>query len=295
MINRIVVLVGLILSSTCFMMLQGQEKASREKLRYTDKDLKDRKGDFYFYWGYNRSNYGKSDIKMEGKGYNFTLSEVRAKDMPKELSSVYFDPAQFSVPQFNIRLGFNLNDKYTIAGGWDHMKYQTKNGRSAFISGSIDVSASEKYAGTYNGEKIIMNHDELVKMEHSDGFNVVNINIERNDFAYISKEQELAIGIISGVGLGLAFPWTNSFVFGKRNDDRPHFSGMGSHAYMGIEGTFYKRFFLRYTVQVGFENMWDIAITPKGDNSAHAEQTIYYFERSVVLGYRFRIGNGSFN
>jgi hypothetical protein len=275
---------------TCLLVLLislfGAELFSQ---KIQDRDLSERKGNFFVYWGYNRSNYGKSDIKLVGENYNFELSKVRAKDMPKELSSSYYQLSEFTVPQFNFRAGYYFNNKYAIALGWDHMKYQTVNGSFTHITGRIDKEVSERYAGVYYNDPITMNHDELIKMEHSDGFNVVNINIERNDLLYASKDQKLGLGLVSGLGLGLAFPWTNSFVFGKRNDDRPHFSGMGSHAYLAAEATLWKRMFLRYTAQVGFENMWDIAITPKGDNSAHAEQTIFYFERSVVLGVRFRV------
>lgn len=269
--------------------LLAQESESVQKLGIRDRDIEQQKGNFYFYWGYNRSSYAKSDITLVGPDYNFTLAESEAKDLPKEFSSVYFDIGQFTVPQFNIRLAYFINDKYSIAAGWDHMKYQTVEGSTAIISGRIDASASAKYQGNYNKESIRMNDDELVKMEHSDGFNVVNLNLERTDFLWYTQDQKMALSLISGAGLGIAVPWTNSFVFGERNDDRPHFSGMGAHAYLAVQTTFYKRFFLRYTTQGGFAKMWDIAITPKGDNSAHAEQTIWYLEHSLVLGYQFRL------
>jgi hypothetical protein len=31
------------------------------------------KGGFYFYWGYNRSAYTKSDLHLVGRGYDFTM------------------------------------------------------------------------------------------------------------------------------------------------------------------------------------------------------------------------------
>ena len=253
--------------------------------------LKSNKGKFYFFWGYNRSLHAKSDITLVGPDYNFTLKDVEAKDLPKDFSSVYFDPTKFTVPQFNFRVGYFINDKYSIAAGWDHMKYRSVNGSAATIDGYIGVTASPVYAGIYNNQKIIMDQNHLVKMEHSDGFNVVNLNLERLDFIYWTTNENLALELVSGAGLGIAMPWTNSFVFGERNDDRPHFSGMGAQIFVAPEVLFFKRIFFRYTAQFGFANMWDIAITPKSDKSdTHAEQTIFYFERSAVLGYRFKIG-----
>jgi hypothetical protein len=209
--------------------------------------------------------------------------------MPEEFSSVYFDPTKLTIPQFNFRVGYHLSDKYALAVGWDHMKYRTRSGQPAIITGRIDASASPLYAGYYNHDKIIMDEWNLVKMEHSDGFNVININLERTDFLYTTKDQNFALSAISGAGAGIAFPWTNSRIFGKRNDDRPKVSGLGAHIYGAAQATVYKRFFLRLTLQGGFQNMWAIATVPKGDNSAHAEQTIFYYERSLVLGYNFRL------
>ena len=41
-----------------------------------------RKGEYYFFWGFNRSDYTKSDITFRGKGYDFTLHDVVANDLP---------------------------------------------------------------------------------------------------------------------------------------------------------------------------------------------------------------------
>lgn len=258
-------------------------------LRKSQLDIKNQKGNFYFYWGYNRATYAKSDIHLKGPDYDFILSDVTARDMPEEFSSVYFDPGQITIPQFNFRVGYHLSDKYALAVGWDHMKYRTRSGQPAIITGRIDASASPIYAGYYNHDKIIMDEWNLVKMEHSDGFNVINVNVERNDYLLTTNDQNLALSVISGAGAGIAFPWTNSRIFGVRNDDRPKISGLGAHIYGAAQATVYKRFFLRLTLQGGFQNMWAIATVPKGDKSAHAEQTIFYYERSLVLGYNFRL------
>lgn len=271
--------------------ITAQEETSKNKFNFhkSELDIRKQKGNFYFYWGYNRASYAESNIHLKGPDYDFILSDVKARDMPEEFSSVYFDINRLTIPQFNFRVGYHLSDKYALAAGWDHMKYQTRNGHPAIITGRIDPSASALYAGYYNHDKIIMEENNLVKMEHSDGFNVININLERTDYLFTTKNQNIGLSVISGAGLGLALPWTNSTIFGKRNDDRPHLSGMGAHVYGAAQATIYKRFFLRLTLQGGFENMWDIATVPKGDHSAHAEQTIFYYQRSLVLGYNFRL------
>jgi hypothetical protein len=268
---------------------QESDSSFQFNFKKSNINIKKPKGNFYFYWGYNRASYAKSEIHLKGPDYDFILSDVKARDMPEEFSSVYFDINKLTIPQFNFRVGYHLSDKYALAVGWDHMKYQTRSGQPAIITGRIDTSASPTYAGGYNHDEIIMDEDSLVKMEHSDGFNVINLNIERTDFLYTTKDQNFALGIISGAGAGIAFPWTNSSIFGQKNDDRPKISGMGAHIYGAAQATVFKRFFLRLTLQGGFENMWAIATVPRGDHSAHAEQTIFYYQRSLVLGYNFRL------
>jgi hypothetical protein len=91
--KKLVLLLGLILPTLSI---------AQEKQPYS------RKGQGFVYWGYNRSTYTKSDITFIGQGYNFTLHDVVAKDAPSPLGREYYDPALFSIPQFNIRGGYFL-------------------------------------------------------------------------------------------------------------------------------------------------------------------------------------------
>ncbi|MFT6165454.1 MAG: hypothetical protein ACJAV5_000297 [Vicingaceae bacterium] len=262
----------------------AQEKSPSTK----DFSLTSNKHKFFFFWGYNRTDYATSDITWKGPGYNFTLSDVEATDLPqKKFGRNYYNPLLFTIPQFNFRVGFFLNDKYAIAAGWDHMKYRTKAGSTARFSGNVENNVSASYGALQNGDEVTIDNSYL-RMEHSDGFNVLNLNIERHDLFYSIFEEKVGIKLVSGIGFGVDMPWTNSMTFGRSNDDRPHFSGVGAHVFIAPEFVFYRRFFARTTLQGGFASMWDIATTPKVDKSGtHAEQTIWYLERSLVLGYRF--------
>ena len=270
----------------------GQEDNKLEEIKRIEKSfsLTDNKHKFFFYWGYNRSSYTKSDITWKGPGYNFTLSDVEATDIKQSgFGPNYYNPLLFTIPQFDIRFGFFINDKYAIGAGWDHMKYRTKDGSQAVFSGSVDANVSSEYNGYKDGDLVNIDNSYL-RMEHSDGLNVLNFNIERHDLIYSLWSEKVGLKLVSGLGFGVAVPWTNSITFGVRNDDRPHFSGVGAHMFIASEFVFYKRFFARTTLQGGMVSMWDIAITPKADKSdTHAEQDIWYLERSLVLGYRFYI------
>ncbi|MEZ5084160.1 MAG: hypothetical protein R2750_12045 [Bacteroidales bacterium] len=251
--------------------------------------LKNPKGQFFLFWGYNRSTYAKSDIHFSAESYNFTLYDVPAHDLPETFSvDGYMNPNNVTVPQFNVRLGFFITDKYVISAGWDHTKYQTKNNALVKISGTIDEEASAKYAGTYDGEMITVNHDDFVRIEHSDGLNLIQLNIERHDLLVSNPAETLGLGSVLGTGIILPMPWTNAKIFGVVNDDRPHFTGIGVSVFGGLKFHFFSRLFLQANLQAGYLYMPGIVLTPKGGNE-RASQQIKYLQGMIVLGYTFRI------
>src|SRR5688572_6486938 len=87
------------------------------------KKYSTRQNTMYFYWGYNRSIYTKSDINFQGPGYNFIAEDVMASDRPTRDFGTYVNLTSFTVPQFNIRVGYYYVDHWDISIGYDHMKY----------------------------------------------------------------------------------------------------------------------------------------------------------------------------
>jgi len=168
------------------------------------------------------------------------------------------------------------------------MKYQTTDGAEVTISGTIESSASYTYAGTYDNEPITMNHDNLVRMEHSDGLNLLQFNLERHDLLWANKKEKIAFESILGAGINFPMPRTNAKIFGTPNDDRPHFTGTGFSVFAGLKFFFFKHFFLQGQGQTGFLTLPGIVITPKG-GSERASQKIFYGQVLIVAGYCFRL------
>ncbi|MEZ5198617.1 MAG: hypothetical protein R2764_20195 [Bacteroidales bacterium] len=267
--------------ASIFLIPISTSAQEKEKQKYS---LKNPKGNFYVFWGYNRSAYAKSTIHLKSDTYDFTLY-----DMPEKVTvNNYLNPAYITVPQFNARVGFYITDKYVVSAGWDHTKYQTNEAVTTTISGTIDSSASEKYAGIYDNELITVYHDSLVKMEHSDGLNLIQFNFERHDLLITNKNENLGLSTILGAGLIFPMHWTNAKIFGIRNDDRPHFTGIGFSLFGGVKFFFFKRFFLQGLFQTGYLHMPGIVTTPKG-GAERASQNIKYIQGMVVLGYSFRL------
>ena len=242
-----------------------------------------RKGQAYFYWGYNRASYNPSDIHFKGDGYDFTLYDVRAHDLPEEWDAkVYLNPTQLTIPQFNFRIGYFLTDKWHISGGWDHMKYRINEHQQVKIAGQIDKDRSEEYAGTYNNSYITLHPNRFLTVEHTDGFNFVRVGLERREVLYSSKNNKHHVAFNGGVSVGAMMPWTDFTLFGEKNRNFLHLAGYGFSATLGIRFEFFNYGFLQFSNQLGYTHLMDIVL--EGRSSARGEQKIIFNERSLVAG-----------
>jgi len=73
-----------------FLLLVSITSYSQDPLKSNYQ--KNKKGTFYFYWGYNRDWYSNSDIHFEGEDYDFELKDVIANDRQQSLvlKSIFF-------------------------------------------------------------------------------------------------------------------------------------------------------------------------------------------------------------
>ena len=123
--------------------------------------VSERKGQNYFYWGYNRGFYSRSDINFKGADYNFTLYDVKAKDRQSKLGAdPYLHINQLTIPQYDYRLGYCFNDKYSLSIGFDHMKYVVNDFQTTHISGTISgqvsspaIPVNPAYVGNFSNAK----------------------------------------------------------------------------------------------------------------------------------------------
>ena len=252
------------------------------------KDQFHRKGSFYFYWGWNKSAYTKSDITFTGDDYNFTLYDVVANDRQSPLSAnIYLNPANITIPQYNMRIGYFFNDKYNISFGVDHMKYVMRSNQDpnlaqwATISGTIENSGTA-YDGVYDNTPFQIKPDFLL-FEHTDGLNYLNFELRRQDLLYNYKVFNL--NSILGAGAGALMPKTNATLLNNERHDAFHFAGFGTGVMVGLNFEFFNRFYIQTEAKVGYINMPDIRTTQfKADK---AKQAFSYIEADILFGVNF--------
>nr|WP_158730001.1 MULTISPECIES: hypothetical protein [unclassified Flavobacterium] len=269
-----------------FSSLQIVNAQQDEKIqeRYTAHN----KGKFFVSWGGNRDSYTKSDVTFKGKDYNFTLDNITADDKPKGWHIDYINPTRMTIPQTNFRLGYFINDHYSIAIGVDHMKYVMTQGQTANITGA--VSAGTPYDGVYNNSPIVLTK-EFLTFEHTDGLNYVNTEFSRHDdiskLFKIKNTDKIQVNVTEGFGLGLLYPKTNTKLLGKERHDDFHVSGYGTSLKAGLNITFFKHFYIQGELKGGYINMPDIRTTKSTEDSA--SQNFFFFQRIIAFGGIFKV------
>lgn len=243
-----------------------------------------RAGSLYFYWGWNRDNFSKSDIHFQGNTYDFTLDDVIADDRQSDFEAdLYLNPGTMTIPQYNFRIGYFINDHYSISIGTDHMKYVMRTDQSVKISGTISETETT-YNGTYDNEDINLTQDFLI-FEHTDGLNYVNAEFRRMDELFATKW--LSINILEGFGIGGLYPRTNCTILGNERNDEFHLSGYGLDALVGVNFEFFRVFFIQSEIKGGFINMPDIRIT--SSSSDKASQHFFFSQANIVFGAIFNL------
>lgn len=273
---------------------------AQEEIKLQDKYTAHNKGKFFVSWGGNRESYTKSDITFKGKDYNFTIENAVAQDKPKGWHVDYVNPSRMTIPQTNFRLGYFINDHYSVAIGVDHMKYVLQQNQVANVSGTINLpiaASGSIYNGTYNNTPVDFSQGAedggiaFLKYEHTDGLNYVNTELSRHDdissLFKITNTDKIQVNLTEGVGIGLLYPKTNATLLGKDRHDDFHVSGFGTSIKAGLNVTFFKHFYIQGEIKGGYINMQDIRTTQSADDTA--SQDFFFLQRIIAFGGVFRI------
>lgn len=248
-----------------------------------------RKGQGFFGWGYNRAEFSKSDIRVIGPGYDFTLYDVAAKDRAENFSfENYFGITRLAIPQFNIRWGYYIKDNVSVTFGYDHMKYVVRQWQPVPISGRIDSTASATYAGTYNQatDSIMIKHN-FFDYEHTNGLNYMSFEIDFMYPLFTSKNQKFRVNLEGGGGAAAIIPRTDAFIFGFHGANIFHLAGFGVHGNGGFRFDLGKHFIFRACAKAGFIDLPDV-LTFK-DPGYKAKQHFWFLQEYGTLSYVFRV------
>lgn len=231
------------------------------------------------YWGWNRSNYANSDIHFWGQGHDFTIKNAQATDMQTDLSrlfDIYLHPANITIPQTNLRVAYQYNADTAIALNLDHMKYVMTIGQVAEVVGTANGVA-------LSGTREI--NDNFVAFEHTDGLNVISLEIEKQRPIYLFGPAFPArVFALAGIGIVIPKSDVTMTVIGQTRNDEYHVAGYSAGLGAGLEIDFYKDFFFRTAYKFGYVNLPDVLTSARGDKASHQ---FTYNEILIAAGMRF--------
>ena len=224
----------------------GQKWSSKRKYSYAKNTL-------YFYWGYNRSIYSKSDIQFNGPGYNFIVSDVKASDRPSTDIGTYFNINTITIPQFNARVGYYFNDFWDLSIGYDHMKYVMDKDQILYFNGEITSTTNSELYGVYDqstGQIPIRVQD--LHYENTNGLNYISAQLNATIPLYETNSRDFVIHQRLGAGLGPVLTQTDFFWDGEEHHSTFNISGLGLSLNTGVRFDFFNRFFLKSNWSAGF-------------------------------------------
>ena len=239
------------------------------------------KGTLFLYWGYNRSAYTNSNIHFEGTGYNFELEGVVARDRQSPFDpNIYLGLTTFTIPQYNISVGYFLQDGWCLSFNADHMKYVMVANQKSRITGFINADNS-RYSNNYQGETITLTRDFL-EFEHTDGLNYTNLELTRFCELRSAQNSKLILSCFGGVASGLMIPRSNIKFLGE-GSDKFHIAGFGFSSDVGLSLTLWKCLGFQYKVKGGYINMPDILINTR-EMPDRAKQEFWFIEHLLSIG-----------
>lgn len=249
------------------------------------------KGTILISWGYNRSAYTKSNLKLQGQGYNFEMQYAKARDNQSPLNSGDYSLKSLSVPQYNFKIGYFYKQKWSISLGIDHMKYIFSDNNKVVVSGNL--SYQSKYVSLGNNInygsapillKNITTYRDVFQYENSKGLNYIHGELGLSEKLFVAdKRGDFIVSSNVGFGAGLLLSYTNLLFDGVQNQTTKSLSGYGISTFAGLRFEFLKRIYLYSNLSVGFLHKVHEK-TSMIDEVAYATQHFGYSQIEAGLG-----------
>ncbi len=241
----------------------------------------------YLYWGYNRDDYLNSNIHIHGPGYNFTMYNTAASDKPTRFAfPVYFGPNSLTIPQYNYRGGFFIVHNIHVSFGIDHMKYVVVQNQTLRMTGTIDSSVSQQYAGNYANKNVVLTPD-FIRLQHTNGLNLVTADVAWLMPIYHTQKDIIHIGWNFGAGALIVVTRTEFHFMNVFYYNPFHLSGLTVPFYTGPRIDFWKCLFIAFEVKGGEVFLpWAPA---ENTPTSGIKQNITFLEWYGVFGLSFPV------
>ena len=194
----------------------------------------------YFSWGYNKEWYTHSSLHVSqpALGNDYTLQHVQAHDHPGWDEALL--TKQLSIPQYNYRLGFLLDEKrgWGFEINFDHTKYIIAD-QNAHIQGKLENHPVDSTIAfnSANGFYYFLNN----------GANFLLFNVTKRYHLLATRNEKIKLDFYGKLGVGPVIPHTQNSLFGQPNHQGFQFGGWNTGAEGVIRATFFRYLYLEYS------------------------------------------------
>ncbi len=195
---------------------------------------------FYFSWGYNKEWYADNNIRISqpSLGNNYKIIKVKGVDKPGWNTGIF--NKDLTIPQYNYRLGYRINEKWGAEINFDHTKYQVPD-QTLHITGT--------YLGKNIDSTFARTPDNLT-YQLNNGANLFLFNAVRRIKFLNPDSAKVNVRLLLKGGIGFVYPHVENTIMGQYNNSGFQFGGFDSGLEAGIQITFLKRIYLEYTNKV---------------------------------------------
>ncbi|PWU02506.1 MAG: hypothetical protein C5B52_05455 [Bacteroidetes bacterium] len=240
----------------------------------------ERKGEFYFSWGYNTEWYTRSNVYVNQPELqnNYSFRNIKGHDRKGWDDEIL--NKDFTIPQYNYRIGYFFNKKKGLGFeiNFDHTKFIFSDGQNAAIKGTLNGRAvdSSVVFSQANGFYYYLNN----------GANFLLFNIVKRMNVYTTKKnQAFKIDFLGKAGIGPVIPHVENSFFGHANDPHFQFGGWNVGLEAAFRFTFAKYIYLEYCNKLDYARYSNLKIY-----SGTAKHAFGTYEMILNLGGTFPMG-----
>lgn len=237
---------------------------------------KEKKGEFYFSWGYNKEWYTHSDVTVSQPELQtkYTMKSVHSHDHIGWDEGIFSIP--ISIPQYNYRIGYFFNRKkgWAFEINFDHTKHIIQDGQQIEVKGMLNgrpVDSTINFSKT-NGFYYYLNN----------GANFLLFNIVKRWNWWEAKNSWFKLDALAKAGVGPVIPHVENSLFGQHNDAGFQLGGWNMGFEGALRGTFWKHVYLEFANKLDYASYSGLKVY-KGT----ASQAFGTYELILNLGFTF--------
>ena len=242
------------------------------------KNKMQRKGEFYFSWGYNKEWYTHSTVRViqPSLGNDYKLKSIQGHDHIGWDEGIFSIP--LTIPQYNYRLGFLINRKKDLFFeiNFDHTKFIISD-QNAHLVGTLNNKQTDS--------TIAFNEANGFFYYLNNGANFLLFNLVKRWHITESNSKNFKLDGLGKAGIGPLIPHVENAFFNKKNDPDFQIGGWNIGVEAALRATFYKSVYLEFANKIDYASYSGLGVY-----QGTARQAFGSYQLILSLGVTIKTG-----